>query len=204
MLSLILCCIFVSSSCDRCTCRGFISSKRNGRPRPNILTSTSSLPEELNLESEQKKCDMKRGIFLNSKNAHYSKSQFFVQKFNFDKWQYPNIFTSFSPKFFWAIFLVKSKLSTAKQSKTTTISRVCHPKKSTIFSRNQSLIFGQKWRSWTVWNVNYHQLSFCPWSLKRLIPLRTFRKLFCHLRSRESAVVLERIYYNDLEKKRAF
>ena len=44
-------------------------------------------------------------------NIHYSKSQIFVQKFNFDK--KPNIFTSFSPK------------------------------QSTIFSGNQSSIFGQ-------------------------------------------------------------
>ena len=55
-----------------------------------------------------------------------------------------NIFTSFSPKFFLTIFLVKSKLSTAKKPKTTTFSRVFHPKKSTIFSGNQSWIFGQK------------------------------------------------------------
>ena len=33
-------------------------------------------------------------------------------------WQNPNIFTSFSPKFFLTIFLVKSKLSTAKNPKT--------------------------------------------------------------------------------------
>ena len=50
----------------------------------------------------------------------------------------PNIFTSFSPKFFWTIFLVKSKLSTAKKPKTTTFSRVFHPKKSAMFSGNQS------------------------------------------------------------------
>ena len=59
-------------------------------------------------------------------------------------WQNPNIFTSFSPKIFLTIFLVKSKLSTAKKSKTTTFSRVFHPKRSTIFSGNQSRIFGQK------------------------------------------------------------
>ena len=52
--------------------------------------------------------------------------------------QNPNIFTSFSPKIFLTIFLVISKLSTAKKSKTTTFSRVFHPKKSTIFSGNQS------------------------------------------------------------------
>ena len=44
--------------------------------------------------------------------SHFSKSQIFVQKFNFDK--------------------------------TPTFSRIFHPKKSTIFSGNQSWIFGQK------------------------------------------------------------
>ena len=37
-----------------------------------------------------------------------------------------NIFTSFSPEIFLEFFLVKSKLSTAKKSKTTTFSRVFH------------------------------------------------------------------------------
>ena len=37
-------------------------------------------------------------------------------------WQNPNIFTSFSSKFFWTIFLVKSKLSIAKKSKITSFS----------------------------------------------------------------------------------
>ena len=50
----------------------------------------------------------------------------------------PNIFTSFSPKIFLTIFLVKSKLSTAKKSKPRTFSRVFHSKKLTIFSGNQS------------------------------------------------------------------
>ena len=60
-------------------------------------------------------------------------------------WQNPNIFTSFSPKIVLTIFLVKSKLSTAKKSKTTTFSRVFQPQKTpTIFSGNQSWIFGQK------------------------------------------------------------
>ena len=73
--------------------------------------------------------------------SHYSKSQFFVQKFNFDK--PPTFSRVFHPNFL-TIFLVKSKLSTAKKSKTTTFSRVFHPKKSAIFSGNQSWIFGQK------------------------------------------------------------
>ena len=83
-------------------------------------------------------------------------------------------FHEFFIEIFLTIFLVKSKLSTAKKSKTTTFSRVFHPqknrqffswnqscqqlkstkpqhfhefftpKKSTIFSRYQSWIFGQK------------------------------------------------------------
>ena len=53
-------------------------------------------------------------------------------------------FHEFSPNFFLTIFLVKSKLSTAKKSKPTTFSRVFHPEKLTIFSGNQSWIFGQK------------------------------------------------------------
>ena len=50
----------------------------------------------------------------------------------------------FHPNFFLTIFLVKSKLSTAKKSKTPTFSRVFHPKKSTNFKGNQNWIFGQK------------------------------------------------------------
>merc|ERR1712049_56959 len=50
----------------------------------------------------------------------------------------------FTQNFFLTIFLVKSKLSTVKKSKTTTFSQVFHPEKSTIFSGNQSRIFGQK------------------------------------------------------------
>ena len=38
-------------------------------------------------------------------------------------------FHEFFPKFFLTIFLVKSKLSTDKKSKTTTFSRVFHPPK---------------------------------------------------------------------------
>ena len=56
-------------------------------------------------------------------------------------WPNPNIFTSSSPNFFLTIFLVKSKLSTAKKSKTTTFSRN-HIK--IFFSGNQSWNFGQK------------------------------------------------------------
>ena len=68
--------------------------------------------------------------------THYSKSQIFDQKFNFDKIPtFSRVFTNF---FFLTIFLAKSKLSTAKKSKTTTFSRDFHPNKLTIFSGNQS------------------------------------------------------------------
>ena len=74
---------------------------------------------------------------------HCSKSSFFVQKINFNFPRKLSIFyfgenswkftrktpTFFFTKFFLTIFLVKSKLSTAKKSKTTTFSRVFHPKK---------------------------------------------------------------------------
>ena len=66
-------------------------------------------------------------------------------------WQNPNIFTSFSPKFFLTIFLVKSKLSTAKNSKTTTISRVFHLKKIDNFLGKSKVEFlDKKWRFRTV------------------------------------------------------
>ena len=62
----------------------------------------------------------------------------------------PNIFTSFLPKIFLTIFLVKSKLSTAKKSKTTTFSRVFHPEKNRQFSREIKVEFlNKKWRFWT-------------------------------------------------------
>ena len=62
------------------------------------------------------------------------------------KVQIPNIFTSSSPKFFLTIFLVKSKLSTAKKSKTTTFSRVCFflPKKMDNFLGKSKLNFWTK------------------------------------------------------------
>ena len=81
-------------------------------------------------------------------------------------WQNPNIFTSFSPNFF-TIFLVKSKLSTAKKSKTTTFSRVFHPKKkSTIFSGNQSWIFVQKMKIFEQCVKHaFHADDKCEWTM---------------------------------------
>ena len=62
------------------------------------------------------------------KNSNFCpKSQF---------WRNSNILTNFSPKFFLTSFLVKSKLSTAKKSKTAVFSRV--------FTQNNSKIFHGK------------------------------------------------------------
>ncbi len=71
----------------------------------------------------------------NLSHTTYSKSQILVQKFNL---------TRFSPKIFLTLCLVKSKLSTAKKSKTTTFSRVFHPKKIDTFSREIKVVNSQK------------------------------------------------------------
>ena len=103
--------------------------------------------------------------------ALYSKSPIFVQKFNFDKaptisrvfhqnmfWQFfswnqscqqlkspkPQHFHEFFIQIFFIIFLVKSKLSTAKKPKTTTFSRVFHPKKIDNFLGKSKLNFWTK------------------------------------------------------------
>ena len=68
--------------------------------------------------------------------AHYSKSQIFVQKFNFDK---TPRFSRVFHQIFLTIFLVKSMLSTAKKVQNHNIfTSFSPPKKSTIFSGNQS------------------------------------------------------------------
>ena len=99
---------------------------------------------------------MNSSIFM---YAHYSKSQTFVQKFNFAKTiqffsgnqscqqqKSENLqhFQRFSPKIFLTIFLVKSKLLTAKKSKTAAFSRVFAQNNSTIFLGKSKLIFWTK------------------------------------------------------------
>ena len=107
-------------------------------------------------------------------SLRYSKSQIFVQKFN--------IITSFSPNQFLTIFLVKVKLSTAKKPKTTTFSRVFLPKKkSTIFSGNQSWIFGQKLKisnsvAYTMISLVGCRAATLSATLKRLVcPVKSFQ-----------------------------
>ena len=72
---------------------------------------------------------------------HYSKSQIFAQKFNFD--QKPTFSRVFHSSFFLTIFLGQSKLSTVKKSKTTTFSRVFYPK-NRQFSREFKVEFLDK------------------------------------------------------------
>ena len=77
-----------------------------------------------------KLCHTIRKVKFLSKNSILTKTQHFYEFFT---------------HIFWTIFLVKSKLSRAKKSETTTFPWVFHPqKKSTIFSGNQSWFFGQK------------------------------------------------------------
>ena len=109
----------------------------------NWCTSTKARDNERNLiffEGARKYWIETSGKY--SLETHYSKSQIFCPKIQF--WQNPNIFTSFSPKFFLTIFLVKSKLSTAKKSKTTTFSRVFHPQKIENFLGKSKLNFWTK------------------------------------------------------------
>ena len=84
-----------------------------------MLTSESSSYVGFNLLS---------AVVLNMHcTAHYSKSQILSKNSILIK---STTFSRvFHPKIFFTIFLVKSKLSTAKKSKTTTFSRVIHPKK---------------------------------------------------------------------------
>ena len=73
-----------------------------------------------------------RGLFLLPTEHTIRKGQIFVQKFNFDK---KKTFSQFFTQIFLTICLVKSKLSTAKQSKTSTISRE-YQRKNQQFSRD--------------------------------------------------------------------
>ena len=102
-----------------------------------IITKALQYREYILRELQSLKNVDRRCIFY----THYSKSQIFVRIFHLDK--NPNIFTSFSPNFFLTIFLVKSKLPTAKKSKTTTFSRVFQTKNRQL-SRKSKLNFWTK------------------------------------------------------------
>ena len=58
--------------------------------------------------------------------------------------QIPHNFTSFSPNFFLQFFSWNQSCQQLRSPKPQQFHEFFHPKKSTIFSRNQSWIFGQK------------------------------------------------------------
>ena len=115
---------------------------------------------------------LSQNIFKGQCTTHCSKSQIFVQKFNFDKT--PTFSRVFHPIFL-TIFLVKSKLSTAKKSKTTTFSRVFHPPKNGQFSREIKVEFlDKKWKFLTVgW-----RWSMQTWKRMRMSRLRQWSNYF--------------------------
>ena len=112
-------------------------SEIHGKWSFNENSLETNFSQKRRRKQSHKSCLCNSLIFSNFavENTHYSKSQIYVQKFSL---------TSFSPKFFLTIFLVKSKLSTAKKPKTTTFSRVFHPKKSTILLGKSKLDFCTK------------------------------------------------------------
>ena len=74
--------------------------------------------------------------------THYYKSQIFVQKFIFDK--KPTFSRDFHPKFFWQFFSWNQSCQQLISPKPQHFHEFFTPKKSTIFSENQSWIIGQK------------------------------------------------------------
>merc|ERR1711860_188877 len=87
----------------------------------------------------------KNSILIKPKHFHEFFTQIFFDNFSREikvvnslKVQNHNIFTSFSPKIFLTIFLVKSKLSTAKKSTS------FHPKEFYNFSRKIKVEFLDK------------------------------------------------------------
>ena len=100
-------------------------------------------------ENQSKKSHFTTLLRAKRATTHYSKSQIFVQKFNFDK--PPTFSRDFHPNFSLTIFLVKSKLSTATKSKTTTFHEF-FTQKNRQFSREIKVDFlDKKWRFGTVW-----------------------------------------------------
>ena len=77
-----------------------------------------------------------------TQGPHYSKSQIFVQKFNFDKT--PTFWRVFHPNFFWQFFSWNQSCQQLKSPKPQHFHEFFTQNNSTIFSGNQSWIFGQK------------------------------------------------------------
>ena len=111
--------------------------------------------------------------------TNYSKSQIFVQKFNFDK---TPKFSQVFHQFILTIFLVKSKLSTAKKSKNHNIFTSFNPKKYRRFSREIKVEFlDKKLRFRTVWANHHTGAKFRFLSKKKNLQIFMDKKLrFCH------------------------
>ena len=123
----------------------------------------------------------KNSILTKSQHFHEFFTQFFGQFFSWNqscqqlKSPKPQHFHEFFTQIiFWTIFLVKSKLSTAKKSKTTTFSRVFHPK-NRQFSREIKVEFLDKnWRFRTVWiGINLRS----SWHVLHLLDMKYHREI---------------------------
>ena len=98
----------------------------------------------------------------------------FGQKYVF----YATKICHFSPQIFLTIFLVKSKLSTAKKSKTAAFSRVFHPKPFDNFSREIKVEFLDiKWRFGTVWHPE--MMKYLPICTPPSLPINLMSLLCC-------------------------
>ena len=104
-------------------------------------------------------CNLNVSIVTNAKVKFLSKNPILTT---------PNIFTSFSPNFVLTIFLVKSKLSTAKKSKTHNTFTSFSPQKVDNFLGKSKLNF------WTR-NKDFEE-CICTWknALVRLVILLAF------------------------------
>ena len=107
-------------------------------------------------------------------NTLFEKSNF-CPKIQF--WQDPNIFMSFSPNYFWQFFSWNQSCQQLKSPIPKHFHEFFTPKKSTIFSGNQSWIFGQKFdfsnsvirrgAKWTKTNVRFFKIH-PPWPKSHL------------------------------------
>ena len=100
-------------------------------------------------------------------------------------WTKPKHFHEFLPKFFLTIFLVKLKLSTAEKSKTTSFSRVFHPKNRqiTFFDLARlKLIIVRNPLIACLMHILFEKSNFCPkiqfWQRKAQHFYEFFTKFF--------------------------
>ena len=103
-----------------------------------------------------------------------SKNSILTKLYNFSreiklKSPKPQHFREFFAHIFLTIFLVKSKLSTAKKSKTAAFSQVFHPKQFDNFSREIKVeFFGQKMKISNSVDKEHHHESRKSWREKKV------------------------------------